>query len=386
LQKEMKKAILLTIDFPPANGGMARHSADVASAVKETGYEMVVIAPSADRDAEYDAHLTFCVHRMRSLAHAHIFDHYLKSVMLFFAHGLRFSFWPRADIIIANTWSIAGIAAFLIRKVTGAPYIVFAHGLDVYAPRTSPKILRLMKLVLKNASVVVANSDYTRSLVLAAESGAKTVVLNPCVDTGRFMAEPVLVPGLQGTGRKILTVARLVRSKGHDIVLQALAGVVRRFPDLEYFIVGDGPQRERLKGIARELGLTKNVIFTGEVDDAAVISYYRACDIFILTSKELKASGEVEGFGIAFLEAGACAKAVIGSRCGGIPDAVIDGVTGLFVEESDINGTSEAIIKLLSDDNLRRGLGENGKARVDRGLNAGAFAMNLKRILNEAAS
>jgi len=381
MQKKMKRAVFLTIDFPPMGGGMARLSEGVASALKEIGYEAIVVAPSADEAAAYDKCAAVHVHRMKGISCGHIFDDYPKSVICFFAAALRFSFWRRAGMIVANTWSIAGVAAFIIKKLNGTPYMVFANGLDVYAPRNNPKTLWLMKLVLKNASVVAAISDFTRALVLEAEASANVVVVNPCVDTTRFAAGPGTVLGPQNGRRMILTVARLVRGKGHDIVLKALTGVVGRFPGLEYFIVGDGPERGYLERLTGELGLSRNVIFTGEVDEAALISYYRACDLFIMTSRELEASGECEGFGIVFLEAGACAKAVIGSRSGGIPDAVIDEVTGLLVEESDINGTAEAIIRVLSDDGFRRALGENGKARVDSQMDAAAFAGKLGRIL-----
>ena len=360
---------------------MARLSEGVASALKEIGYEAIVVAPSADGAAAYDKRAAVHVHRVKGMACGHIFDDYPKSVIRFFAAALRFSFWRRAGMIVANTWSIAGVAAFIIKKLNGTPYMVFANGLDVYAPRNNPKTLWLMKLVLKNASVVAAISDFTRALVLEAETSANVVVIHPCVDTIRFAADPGIAAGLQNGRRKILTVARLVRGKGHDIVLKALTRIVGRFPDLEYFIVGDGPEREYLEALAGELGLGRHVIFTGPLEEEALISYYRACDLFILTSRELETSGEVEGFGIVFLEAGACAKAVIGSRSGGIPEAVIDGVTGLLVEESDINATAEAIIKLLSDDGFRRALGASGKARVDSQMNAAAFAGKLGRIL-----
>ena len=381
MQKKIKKAVFLTIDFPPMGGGMARLSESIASALKEIGYEVIVVAPSADETAAYDKRAAVHVHRVKGIDCGHIFDNYPKSVIYFFARALRVSFWRRPGMVVANTWSIAGVAAFLIKKLTGTPYMIFANGLDVYAPQASPKTLWLMKLVLRNASVVAAISDFTTALVLKAERRANVVVVNPCVDTMRFAAGPGTVPDLQNGRRKILTVARLVGSKGHDTVLKALTSVVRRFPDLEYFIVGDGPEREYLERLTGELGLSQCVIFTGEVDEAALISYYRACDLFVLTSMEIEASGECEGFGIVFLEAGACAKAVIGSRSGGIPEAVIDGVTGLLVEESDINATAEAIIKLLSDDGFRRALGENGKMRVDREMNAAAFAEKIGRVL-----
>ena len=186
----------------------------------------------------------------------------------------------------------------------------------------------------------------------------------------------------QNVRRKIITVARLVRSKGHDTVLKALPKVIERFPDTKYFIIGEGPEAEKLKEVVREFELSQYVIFTGQVDEAELISHYRTCDLFILTSREIEATGEVEGFGIVFLEASACGKPVIGARSGGIQEAIIDKVTGMLVDPLDIYGTSEAIIKLFSDDELRRRLGENGKIRVDKELNMATFAGKLQMVLN----
>ena len=112
-----------------------------------------------------------------------------------------------------------------------------------------------------------------------------------------------------------------------------------------------------------------------------LILHYRTCDLFILTSREIETNGEVEGFGIVFLEAGACGKPVIGARSGGIQDAVIDKMTGILVDPSDISGTSEAIIKLLSDEELRNRLGKNGKIRVEKELNMTVFAEKLQMVL-----
>ncbi len=384
--RKIKKILFLTIDFPPMGGGMARLSGDVALALKEDGYEAIVVAPSSDGDAAHDEYSAFRVHRVKGIVNGHIFDHYLRSIVYCFACGLRFCFPRRVSMIITNTWSISGVSAFLIHKITGIPYAVFAHGLDVCAPKHDRKASWLMRAVLRDAVYVIAISGFTRQLVAEIEKKANVVIINPCVDITRFAAGPKAISGPKNVKRKIITVARLVKSKGYDIVLKALPKVIERFPDIEYFIIGDGPEGEHLKALAGELGLSRSVIFTGAIDEAALISYYCLCDLFILTSRELEASGEVEGFGIVFLEAGACAKAVIGSRSGGIPEAVIDGVTGLLVEESDINETAEAIIKLLSDDDLRRRLGDNGKMKVDKEMNTAVFAEKLGRILSGTAA
>ena len=376
----MNKILFLTIDFPPMCGGMARHSESTASALKRIGYEAVVIAPSADGDAAYDKCSAFRVHRIRKIVYGHIFDSYLKSGIYFFGYGLRFCFTRRVNMIIANTWSVAGVAAYLIKKVTGTPYMVFAHGLDIYAPRTSPKALRLMKLVLKDASAVAANSGFTKALVERVEPRAKVLVIHPAADPERFARGTFLKPKVCEGEKVILTVGRLVRSKNHEMVIRAMSEVVRGFPDTVYLIIGEGPEEKALKDLALALDLEDKVVFISGVKDDELAAYYHYCDIFVLASKEISDQSEVEGFGIVFLEAGLCAKPVIGGISGGIPDAVLDGVTGILVDPDSEQSIASAILRLLTETDLAKEMGENGKARVKNDFSIDAFGKKLESI------
>lgn len=379
MQKKIKRPLFLTIDFPPMCGGMARHSYDVYMAMKYIGLDPVVIAPSpVDGSGAIDGP---AIHRLKSIKSGRIFDNYFGSVLAFFFRTLRYCLAHEAALVIANTWSIAGVAAFLIKKATGVPYAVFAHGLDVYAPQMSPRVKWLMDIVLENASVVITNSAFTKRLVEEATNRANIVVLNPMVDASR-LASGAGPGGGDDRGRRkaLLTVARLVESKGHDLVIRSLPKVIAAFPDIVYRIVGSGPQETALRKLAAELGVSNQVIFTGEVDEGALTAYYRGCDIFILTSRQIRARGEVEGFGIVFLEAAVFAKPVIAARSGGISDAVLDGVTGLLVDPAEPETIAGAAIKLLSDKGLANRLGEAGRARVEREFGLEPFAEKLKDI------
>lgn len=115
-----------------------------------------------------------------------------------------------------------------------------------------------------------------------------------------------------------------------------------------------------------ELGLQKHVVFAGYIEEKELSEVYCACNVFIMPSYEIKIEGNYEGFGIAFLEAGPCGKPVIGSNSGGIPEAVINEVTGLLVEPMDVKTITEALIRLLIDEDYSRTLGENGRRRVER--------------------
>ena len=128
-------------------------------------------------------------------------------------------------------------------------------------------------------------------------------------------------------------------------------------------MAGDGPDKEYLKDLAfNQLNLRGNVTFAGAICDENVAACYHECDIFAMISRQH--GNSVEGFGIAFLEAGYAGKPVVGGDTGGIPDAVEHNKTGVLVNPNDLEKIAAAIIDLLQNKNKRSEYGENGKNRV----------------------
>ena len=383
MSKEVKKTLFFTIDFPPMGGGMSRHSLDAAIALRQVKEPVIVLAPRACCDKEFNVDAGLTVARLRGIATGEIFDNYLRSVIIFFLYGLYYCLTRRVQAILANTWSIAGVAAFLIKKTLGIPYFVFAHGLDIYAPQANTKASKLMRLVLQNASMVIANSHFTANLVKSAIGGQeRIVVLNPVVDIKRFMPSASFFDKKVEGKKVVLTVARLVESKNHETLIRAFAKAVKIIPEAVCRIIGAGPLESQLRELVNALDLADKVIFTGNVPDSQLAAYYYSCDVFVMVSKEIKERGEVEGFGIVFLEAAACAKPVIGSKSGGIADAVIDGDTGILVDPLNEDEIARAIIRVLQDEKLANRLGENGRKRVETGLTVENFGEKLKKIIN----
>ncbi|HAH20742.1 MAG: hypothetical protein A2Y00_07365 [Omnitrophica WOR_2 bacterium GWF2_43_52] len=383
MPQKIKKMLFLTVDFPPMGGGMSRHSFDVALALRQLKEPVVIAAPQAGRDKDVIAEVGFSVVRLPGIVPGRIFDNYLRSVVIFFLYGFYYCVSRRVKAVVVNTWSIAGVAAFLIKKTLGIPYFVFAHGLDVYAPLANPKVYHVMRVVLKNASLVIANSNCTAGLVKRVVGEREKIeVLHPVIDTKRFTPQPSFFDKKIADKKVILTVARLVESKGHEAVIRALPRIIQHIPRLLYKIVGEGPLEQRLKELVDTLGLGDKVAFVGNVQDNELAAYYASCDVFVMISREIKERGEVEGFGIVFLEAGACARPVVGAKSGGVPDAVIDGVTGILVDPLNEEEIARAIIRILQDEPLAKSLGENGKRRVETELTIENFADKLKRIIN----
>ncbi|MBI4721779.1 MAG: glycosyltransferase family 4 protein [Candidatus Stahlbacteria bacterium] len=150
-------------------------------------------------------------------------------------------------------------------------------------------------------------------------------------------------------------------------------------------IVGNGTDKPRLQSLANELNLNDYVLFTGEIPDIEIVQLYVACELFIMPSKEVKEGKKlkIEGFGIVYVEAGACGKAVIAGKSGGTAEALIDGVTGLLID-TDEKSISNAIIKLLKDDGLRKKMGMAGRQRVVEEMGAEKIANKIDEILRSS--
>ena len=163
----------------------------------------------------------------------------------------------------------------------------------------------------------------------------------------------------------LLSVGRLVARKGHSEVLRAIAILSKKFMELRYVVVGDGPEKAALeKQVGQQLGLDDQVSFVGEVDDASLANWYRRADLFVMPSQHLPSLREVEGFGIVYLEASAFGLPVVATRSGGIPEAVLHDHTGLLVDPSDPEDLTIKLQRLISDPDLRLRLGRDGRKRV----------------------
>src|SRR4030095_8235244 len=112
-------------------------------------------------------------------------------------------------------------------------------------------------------------------------------------------------------------------------------------------------------------------VFAGTINDEDLPELYNLSDVFAMISRARLEHSDVEGFGLVFLEANACGKPVVGGSSGGVPDAVVDGVTGLLVDPHDVQGVAGALEKLLNDEELRKRRGEEGGARGSSEMRSG---------------
>jgi len=246
-------------------------------------------------------------------------------------------------------------------------------------------------LALQKASRIIAISKYTAELVKGAGvEAARIHIVPPRIDVERFrpvaiddaFRKQVLGPA-RYEGKVILTVGNLVPRKGHDIVIRALPLIKSQVSGFTYLIVGDGPYREELKQLADLVGVKDCVKFAGKVPDETLSQYYALCDLFIMASRGQENQADVEGFGLVYLEASACARPVIGGRSGGVSDAVEDGVSGLLVDPESPEDVAAAILRILGNPQLATRLGQQGFARAVNEFGWNSFRESFLEMLSD---
>lgn len=375
--------LLFTQDFPPAVGGIETYSWELARCWSRAQGEVVVLCPQREGSAAIDRAAPFEVVRTRIPC-----DTFALSG---WAAALPIVRRRRIDAVFLAQWQtgpslLRARAAGRVRRL-----FVAAHGRELLfapfaaAPPVQAACDRMRLRVLREADALFPVSRYTAGLITRIGVDRERVfVVGNGTDPARFS------PGDGAAFRRrhdlgerpvIATIGRLVARKGVDDVLRAIPRLRARHPALLYVIAGGGPDRSRLEALAAELGVAGSVRFLGRVADDEVPELYRACDVFVTASRDDEP--DVEGFGIVFLEAAASERAAVGTRAGGIADAIVDGETGLLVPQGDPEALAGALDRLLGDAALRGRLGAAGRRRV---LAGATWEASAARILEHMRS
>ncbi len=360
------RLLFLTQDFPPAVGGIQTYSAGLVRALIGLGVTVEVVCPAHPDEAAMDASFPCPVHRIHSRGDL------LPLNLLPYIRRIADAFRP--DVIACAQWPLA-LPASRVAKKHGATIAVAAHGRELLNTRPLPRYAAIRRHFVRRADVLLPVSRYTAGLLrdLGADPSRIHVLTNG-VDTDAFYPEGAseLRQKLSPLGKPlILTISRLVYRKGIDTMLEALALIPVDDRPL-YAVAGSGPDQDRLHALADSLNLGDVVCWLGRVPDPDLRALYNAADVFALPARESRP--DVEGFGLVFLEAAACRTPSIGATTGGIPDAVVDGVTGLLVPPDAPRALASAITRLCSDADYRQELGDAAYKRVHSGFTWNAVA------------
>jgi len=357
------------MDYPPMRGGVARYLSNLAEA---SNGQMKVIVPLEHPSIE---------HRDSS--------HEIRRVRFWWAG------WPKwlplikrclelkDGIIFVSHVVPVGTAAWISSWLGGPQYMVLFHGTDLQRMRTRWKRC-LLRRICQRAIKLVVNSQATAKALKTLVPGSEPLVLTPGVLPNSALGDKRSIRQKFGTSdqaKVILSVCRLVERKGVDTLLQAVAGLQDAVPSLELVIFGQGPYSSQLHQLADLLKV--QVRWVEDASDQEVAEWYLAADVFCLPSRE--APDDVEGFGIVFLEAAVAGLPVIAGRGWGTEEAVVDGVTGIVVPP-DVEHVTEALDKLLNNEQLRQSLGEAGRVRALKDFRWEDRWLTLADSLNPSAS
>lgn len=384
------KALIVAIHFPPVIGGSATV---MESLCRELGTDAVVLTPSysyvtgnpLEGWAQLDRTQPFPVERVKLLrplrkpppkapwlgsVWRRIFED-LPLERSVLRQAVQVIERHRPDLVFLNEMYALQWLGSALRRRHSIPVAQFVHGEEITVRElASIRYRRAIRRAIQEYDAFVAVSRFTRGELLRLGASAEKVhLLQNGVDPVRFQPGPKPLNLLERygvKGRKVLmTIARLEERKGHELVIQAMPQILAEAPDAVYLIVGSGDLEPRLRRLVEELRLSAHVIFAGAVSPEELVDHYRLCDVFVMPNRVLP-SGDVEGFGVVFLEAGACGKAVIGGNSGGVPDAVDHEETGLLVSGESVDELARAVLRLLQNPELAARMGAAGRRKAER--------------------
>lgn len=357
--------VFVAIDFPPEKGGIHDYAYGLISQIPS---EEVTVLTNKIKDTvesnQFDRKADFEIIRKRIYWNSNKVLLILSQVILILQ--LIILKWRRktSEIHFVNVFPV-GIAGPFMKAFFGVKYFPYVHGLDVMGMVNS-RLFPLLMMILKRSDKVIANSQYTKSrLIELGIHEHQIVIIPPGLNVSKLSGAVESVEDVRDKydlhGKKVMiTVSRLVERKGHDVTLKAIRQVIKHIPNLKYLICGDGPYRGELERLVSLYGLDTIVVFTGGITDQELHQLYECSDIFIMPSRDIKEKGDVEGFGIVFLEANYYKLPVIAGNSGGIPDAVKDQVTGYLVDPMDDIEIANRIEELVVNEKLAEEMGNNG--------------------------
>jgi len=329
--------VIVTSEFPPQPGGIGNHAYNLALHLNTNGYEVRVIADQRSKtgseELDFDASLPFSVERIKLQKLRFIM--YLKRI------SLTFKYMKTTSHCIAtgkfSLWNVAFCRLFFKRKT-----IAVIHGTEVNFK--SALLRKSIHTSLKCFDVIVAVSNYTKDLVAHLHLPIEVIPNGITISEWENSKEKITLKGKPA----LTTVGRVSSRKGQLNVIKHLPELIKKYPDLHYHCVGIPSEAEAFLKVAKSLHVESNITFHGSVDDDTLKQTLEATDVFIMLSSE-SSTGDVEGFGIAILEANAMGIPAIGSKGCGIEDAIDSGKSGFLIDVNDANQLIESLNRILEN-------------------------------------
>ncbi|MFE0421115.1 glycosyltransferase family 4 protein [Streptomyces sp. NPDC058953] len=366
----MPRTLIITNDFPPRQGGIETFVH--AMAVRFPPGDVAVYTSAEPGARDHDARLPFPVVRDPTRT--------LLPTRRTTARAAALIGELDCDTVWFGAAAPLGLMAAALRRRTAVRRMVATtHGHEVWWART-PGARRALRRIGATVNTMTYLGDYTRRAIAPAldpAAASRMRRLTPGVDPSDFTPRgtdptPAAIAlrasyGIPADAPVVLCAARLVPRKGQDTLIRALPLIHRAAPGTVLLLVGAGPDEPRLRRLAATLGpgLGPRVVFAGGHGHRAMPGFYAAADVFAMPCRTRRAGLEVEGLGIVFLEAAACGLPTVAGRSGGAPATIHDGKTGYVTDPRSLVEVADRLIRLLTDRELARSMGREGRARVE---------------------
>jgi len=356
-----KKILLVTNDFGPRTGGIETFVIGLLERI--SGHEVIVFTSQQGDTKDYDNNWLekFGVTVVRDKSKI------LLPTMRVTNAAKALVKDKKIEVVVFGAAAPLGLMAQSLRKSGVKKIIALTHGHEVWWAKIFPFSFA-MKKIGSSVDHLTFLGDFTRSAITKAldEKSANAMVkIAPGIDTTHFIprSDGVEIRSQLGLAEKkiIISVGRLVHRKGQDKLIEALPDVLQKIPHAHLLLVGEGPYRKHLEKLVQKFSLSKNVTFVGPILYDKLPIYLSAADLFAMPSRSRFFGLEVEGLGIVYLEASACGIPVVAGKSGGAPDAVLEGVTGVCVDGTDVSEIAMAVTDILGDAKRASYMGAAGR-------------------------
>jgi glycosyltransferase involved in cell wall biosynthesis len=373
------RILLINSEYPPIGGGAGNASAHLATELVALGQDVTVITARFGGLPRDFIENGVRILRIRSLRMRQDRSGVIEQG-IFMLSGILNTLWLvrkwRPDIILAFFGVPSGAVAWIVKMLTGIPYLVSLRGGDVpgfrpYDFATYHRMIGpLLHRIWHRAGAVIANSQGLGALASQFDDQVAVQIIPNGVDVRLYQ-----VSGGRDWGPpQMLFVGRLVYQKGLDILIQALGELKNHSWHLK--LVGDGPHRPVLESLAEENGITEKITFMGWMDKADLYHEFNVANLFVLPSRH-------EGMPNVILEAMACGLPVVASNIAGNEELVLDGKTGILVPPEDPSALGAGLKTLMLDSDLRQKLGTASRVRVEKSYTWDQVARSYLSVLQE---
>lgn len=367
-----KSLIIFSYDFPPSNGGIARLCQEIAVCMKRHYSNVTVLTREVQGPSDFYNCDNIEVIRLPT-----------KRISLeFSAYNYLAKLKHKKSVdVLCGVWHPEAVICHLagIKNV-----FILGHGTEFLSGQSRFRkyfwLPFYSRWVLKKARMVIANSSYTKGIILEIDQRIAVTALPLSVNETFF--RPLFINN-DNSILQICSLSRILKFKGYDFIAKSISELPLIYKEkVRWNIGGTGPYLNELKGLVKELGFEQYVNFLGFVKEEDLPSFYNSSDVFVLCTREEWNSTSVEGFGLVFLEAQSCGVPAIGTRTGGISDAIENENGGWLIEQDDKEALNKLFIHLIENRDELDSMALRARNRVMQKCTRDQYCSNLYRIIN----